>query len=383
MDRIKSIIRANKIALFIGLLAIITAIILLVVIKGKDKDIEPPIEYDYTQEEQYLADSEIAFLDTYLSLTDENKRAAANEAVKIYRVIINSDTDIINAEHSNTIKTRLRQAIIKYCDYAEELTDEELNALSSGMCELIYEMILKGVDSIDEGSVNANDLELLRLSLEGQIEDLKSQKANIKIHIRADLDADTLISGFESLSDEELKEIATMLGYSDIESLKSAYSGNTLDEAQLNKLKDEVKKAIDKDLDKKISDKTKNLNGKDGRNGKDGKDGINGRNGKDGSDGKDGKSAYEMAKEKGFIGSESQYLESLEGTDGKTTFIAYATGPNGEGFSLSPTNTTKYIGTCMSYDTTQSADPKAYSWSEYKDYIITYNAEENTVVITN
>ena len=49
--------------------------------------------------------------------------------------------------------------------------------------------------------------------------------------------------------------------------------------------------------------------------GADGKDGING---KDGVDGKDGKSAYEIAVNNGFVGTEAEWLESLKGADGLT-----------------------------------------------------------------
>jgi hypothetical protein len=70
----------------------------------------------------------------------------------------------------------------------------------------------------------------------------------------------------------------------------------------------------------------KGLDGKDGVNGKDGadglpgKDGIDGRNGADGQDGvngSDGKSAYEIAVANGFTGTESEWLESLKGSDGR------------------------------------------------------------------
>ena len=50
--------------------------------------------------------------------------------------------------------------------------------------------------------------------------------------------------------------------------------------------------------------------------GTDGKDGIDGQNGVDGTDGKDGidgKSAFEIAKENGFVGTETEWLESLKG----------------------------------------------------------------------
>ena len=55
------------------------------------------------------------------------------------------------------------------------------------------------------------------------------------------------------------------------------------------------------------------VNGKDGR---DGADGTNGIDGKDGIAGKDGLSAYEVAVQNGFIGTESEWLESLKGENG-------------------------------------------------------------------
>lgn len=62
------------------------------------------------------------------------------------------------------------------------------------------------------------------------------------------------------------------------------------------------------------------INGKDGVDGAPGQDGIDGQNGADGQDGVngiDGKSAYEIAVANGFIGTESEWLESLKGSDGK------------------------------------------------------------------
>lgn len=54
----------------------------------------------------------------------------------------------------------------------------------------------------------------------------------------------------------------------------------------------------------------KGVDGKDGQNGKDGVDGQNGTNGKDGVD---GKSAFEIAQNNGFPGTELEWLESLKG----------------------------------------------------------------------
>ena len=58
------------------------------------------------------------------------------------------------------------------------------------------------------------------------------------------------------------------------------------------------------------------INGRDGTNGIDGKDGHDGVNGVDGRDGKNGLSAYEIAVNNGFSGSEADWLESLKGLNG-------------------------------------------------------------------
>ena len=58
-------------------------------------------------------------------------------------------------------------------------------------------------------------------------------------------------------------------------------------------------------------------NGVDGLPGKDGKNGADGLPGRDGIDGIDGKSAYIIAVEHGFSGTENEWLQSLKGADGK------------------------------------------------------------------
>ena len=62
------------------------------------------------------------------------------------------------------------------------------------------------------------------------------------------------------------------------------------------------------------------LKGVDGKNGVDGlpgKDGKNGTDGLPGRDGIDGKSAYIIAVEHGFTGTETEWLQSLKGIDGR------------------------------------------------------------------
>ena len=50
-----------------------------------------------------------------------------------------------------------------------------------------------------------------------------------------------------------------------------------------------------------------------------GADGTNGTNGNNGTNGTDGKSAYEIALDNGFTGTESEWLDSLKGQDGAAT----------------------------------------------------------------
>ena len=83
------------------------------------------------------------------------------------------------------------------------------------------------------------------------------------------------------------------------------------------------------------------LKGADGKDGVDGKDGINGKDGadgKNGTDGKDGLSSYEIALKNGFIGTESEWLESLKGKDG-----ADGNSPEISGFA-----TTEYVNERLS-----------------------------------
>lgn len=62
-------------------------------------------------------------------------------------------------------------------------------------------------------------------------------------------------------------------------------------------------------------------NGVDGLLGKDEKDGADGLPGRDGIDGIDGKSAYIIAVEHGFSGTETEWLQSLKGADGRDGII--------------------------------------------------------------
>lgn len=69
------------------------------------------------------------------------------------------------------------------------------------------------------------------------------------------------------------------------------------------------------------------LVGPEGKQGPAGKDGEPGRDGAPGAAGKDGKSAYQIAVDEGFVGTETEWLASLQGEDG-------APGPAGSDYVL-------------------------------------------------
>ena len=79
-------------------------------------------------------------------------------------------------------------------------------------------------------------------------------------------------------------------------------------------------------------------NGADGSNGRDGIDGTNGKDGINGTNGTDGKSAYEIAKDNGFVGSEDDWLDSLKGEKGDSGSNG-ANGLNGKEVVLRVTST--------------------------------------------
>ncbi|MDT0553971.1 hypothetical protein RM519_11985, partial [Urechidicola sp. P050] len=76
------------------------------------------------------------------------------------------------------------------------------------------------------------------------------------------------------------------------------------------------------------ADGTNGTDGATGPQGPQGDPGVDGADGADGSNGIDGKSAYQIAVDDGFIGDETAWLASLQGPDG-TNGTDGATGPQG------------------------------------------------------
>ena len=108
------------------------------------------------------------------------------------------------------------------------------------------------------------------------------------------------------------------------------------------------------------------LHGADGQDGVDGTNGTNGTDGADGQDGADGKSAYQIAVDNGFVGNESAWLASLVGATGAKG----DKGDTGDAGQDGADGTTVAVGTT----TTGAAGTNASVTS-------TYNSVTNTITL--
>lgn len=332
-----------------GVLAILILILSAAFLSRKKEQV--PV-YEYDTIEQQIADDVKAFLALYIELPDDVSAQIADEAVKNYDIIMTSDIDVVNDDHTDAIKQRIRESMLLLIENSQTLSDEILDGLSSGIAEIIWNAILGQIEAVS-GTNNVQEYIYLTESIQEQINELtkKSESLqNMKISIQADIpDADTstelnkesLLAAIDTMNDDELRELAKALGIS-LDELYTLINANNTD---FNKLLEEKLTALEKKIETEIKKNNSSTNTAI-------KNGTNGKDGKDGSDGK----------------------------DGKATYVAYADDMNGTGFSLTPTETTKYIGTCVTSSQTQPRDYASYSnWQIYRTYIITTTTDEKGV----
>ena len=94
----------------------------------------------------------------------------------------------------------------------------------------------------------------------------------------------------------------------------------------------------------------------------------NGTNGLDGTNGQDGKSAYDIAVEQGFQGTEAEWLESLKGQDGQDGIVMDAPS-DGRLYGRMNANWVEVTGSVEIDDTTTTAEDKAWSAKKINDTI--------------
>lgn len=355
--------RKSYIIAGIAIITILASVLLLITIFSKKEGESEAQIYEYNEIEQRIADETKTFLANHIELTDEASAKIADAAVHDYNTIMSSDIDIINDGHIDAIKQHMRTAMLALAENAESFTSDELEGLASGIAEIILNAILGQIEAATS-SAKTEEYLYLAESIQKQITELSEQKQKLKISIQADLpasqpaiglDAEALLATVNGMTDSELQELAKALGISldELLALINAKNAdiNKLLEDKLAMLKEEIEKEVRSEIQTASKDNSQNTNTA-GRNGRDGK---NGTDGKDGTDGKNGE-------------------------DGKTTYIAYADDTSGNGFSLTPTETSKYVGTCITSANSQPLEYASYSnWQIYRTYIITTTVDENNV----
>lgn len=367
------------IAVFILLILVITMI--AIAVKGKSSEEEVIEEYAYNVKEQVLADEVIVYLQGAVEGLGEAACAkTANEAVESYRLILQSDTELVTENHTQAIQDRISKVLHEYVGKDAALSETDIPALSAGVAEIVWKCILSQIESVTE-NVEESEYFYLAESMQQQINELEARK--MKVSIRADIKNNTeltpeellsmldeLRTMLEGMSDEEIAALAKSLGLSPEELyqfLETGRIGNLGDkelEELLAKLKKELETELDKKIDKEITDGIKGANGNNGTsasasNGTNGKGGTNGKDGKDGQDGKDGK-------------------DGKAGQNGDSVFIRYSEESTGKNMTEKPTDSSKWMGTYVGANA--STNPADYTWTRYSDATISYS--DGTLYIT-
>lgn len=315
---------------------------------------EIPIVYDYDETEQKLADDIKAYVSQYISMPERQLAALADAAVKNYNIIIASSPKKVTDEITDAVKKRIRSIILSLASSPEKIEVETLEVLAAGTTEIIWNAVIEQLEL-----TGFYENEELMTSLQEQINTLRSQK--MKVSINASIIDDrymqqaegesSFYENIENMSDEELAALAARMGIS-VDKLREIYMSNDKLKEELQNLRNEMQSE---------------LAAASGRQGATGATGAKGDKGDKG--------------EKGEAGAAG--TNGIDGEDGKTTYIAYADDVNGTNFSMTPTETSKYVGTCITTQSTQPTDAAQYSnWQEYRSYVITSTTDPDTGVVT-
>ncbi len=383
--RMKNMKKAAAIAA--AVLAVLAAALAATAAKhGKGEREETPVTvYDHSPEERQLADAVKSYLEGYLVLEEAQSMAVADTAVKCYRTVLSSGIGTVTEGHTKALSGRMRDALEQAVG-TESITGEGLDALADGTCGVIWDFILA---RMGEGEyTEQEEFAQLSESLQEQIDELKEKNMSVKISAnikdkgisRAELEKELENSGQDILSqvggrileleDGIWKELDRRFG--NIQNGKDGSDGKDGEKGRDGSNGKDGEKGRDGSDGK---DGEKGRDGSDGKDGENGKDGRDGRDGKDGSDGKDG--------ENGKDGSDGK--DGADGSDGESVYVMFSEYPGGRdpagAVSMEPTqnNMTKYMGTAHSAEKTAPQEPEAYAWSEYKDYIIYVEPDEDGV----
>ncbi|MCM1182804.1 MAG: hypothetical protein NC337_05485 [Roseburia sp.] len=321
-----------------------------------------------TYVESKLADDVTAYLSGHAAFDDADRAEMADYSVETYNVVLKSGADAITDDHSAALTAMFRDRLE---EYGPGLSESDMDALSNGISSYVWQAVLLSLNIYKKGDMDAGyEQEYLKLaeSLQAQIDELEEKSMNIHITARLREDETEPGSGTNDAGRETEVAEAVFTRYmngalttvnSDLDKKMSEMESDIVRnvENDINRIRSDIASDVADDVNDRMdgirseiaSEITSELKNSI-KNGEDGEDGRDGKNGRDGEDGRDGKSTY----------------------------IAYADDASGRGFSLTPTETSRYIGTCVTTDSRQPAYSSAYgNWQLYRSYIITSATDEN------
>ena len=168
-------INLTKLQIWTAAVILLTLLMIVVVIRINASRKVPVEEYSYSDViEQVLADEVITYLQGAANLGEEAGAKTANEAVESYRLIIRSDVDTVNSDHTDAIQERI-SASLQESAGEENLTGENIAALSAGVAEIVWQTVLSQIETVTD-NVEESDYFYLAESLQGQIKELEERK---------------------------------------------------------------------------------------------------------------------------------------------------------------------------------------------------------------
>ncbi|MGN0307244.1 MAG: hypothetical protein ACI4DN_03395 [Lachnospiraceae bacterium] len=346
MENFKNLILHNKKRIFIGTaaFAVILALALGLNLLGRS---EEKAYYYENKIEALLAQRTIDYLDQNVVMKDDDLNEMGNMAVKTYNTILESGAVEITDEHSRAIEAAISDALNLYLK-DESLSEADYETLAIGISKIILDVLLTELINSDL-AINVNyseEFNALTSSLQEQIADIEKRMEKLRVNATIRFNTDEIEANINDAISSSLEASKNEI-YEEINSNVSGIVEKQITEKEkemVNNIINEVKDGV-----------TSGKDGKDGATGATGATGAAGTAGKDGKDGEDGE----------------------DGSNGKSTYIAYADDDQGNGFSLTPTETSKYIGTCITEVATQPSSVSDYSnWQPYRSYIMTVTTDE-------
>jgi len=301
--------------------------------------------------ENKIANEVREYMKVYSDMDAKNIDAVTEVAVKDYNTVLNSGIDSVTTEHSGAIEESIKDTLLSLLPNTDtDLSDEEIEYLSNGICQIIWNALLDTINSNDTMLSQKYEEQYIAFttSLQEQIDELAERSTEISITAN-------------------IKPREEGINASDLENAKSDIYSELCSE--LDSLKTEIRD----DVMENVSNGKDGRDGRDGSNGKDGKDGIDGKDGSNGKDGKDGINGKDGSNGKdGLDGKDGEDgingANGLDGEDGTDAYmyVRYAEDIYGSGMSEQPNDKSLYIGVYSGDSSIAPNYANAYTWSRFK-----------------